>query len=245
MNRIKVNVFISSIAFVLGFSLVFTLLGASATAAGKFLFHYKILFARIAGAVVILLGLHLTGILRIPFLYQEKRIQISQKPPGLAGAFILGLAFAFGWTPCIGPFLGAVLALAADKATVGSGILLLLAFSLGLGIPFLLAAAAIDYFFSAFQKIKHYFHWIEVIGGILLVVIGIFLITGSFTRLAGLASALPEIATGPSGDNLSILSAFIAGFLAFLSPCVLPLIPGYLSYMSGLTMQELRASASN
>jgi len=117
---------------------------------------------------------------------------------------------------------------------------LLFAFSLGLGLPFLVAAFAVNAFLGAFQRIKHWFHLIEITGGVLLMIIGIMLLTGSFTHLARLSSALPEIAIGPSGDNLSFISAFIAGLLAFLSPCVLPLIPGYLSYISGISLQDLK-----
>lgn len=236
----KGRVFWASLAFVFGFSLTFTLLGASATTIGKFLFLNKSLFTKIAGVLVIILGLHLMGIFRIPWLYQEKRFQMTRKPPGMLGAFVMGLAFAFGWTPCIGPFLGATLALAAQKQTVTSGMILLFVFSLGLGIPFLLTSLAIKIFFSVFQRIKRYFHAIEIIGGILLAAMGILLLTGSFTRLNYLAVNLPELSLGPSGQNLSMLSAFAAGILAFLSPCVLPLIPGYISYVSGVSLEDLQ-----
>lgn len=236
----KSRVFWTSLAFVAGFSIAFTLLGASATALGKFLFTNKILFARIAGVLVIVFGIHMTGVLKIPFLYQEKRMQIARKPPGFFGAFVIGFAFALGWTPCIGPFLGTTLALAAERQTVLSGMLLLFTFSLGLGIPFLLTSLALDAFFSLFGRIKKYFHTIEIVGGGLLVAIGALLVSGSFTRLASLASALPEIGLGPSGESLTFLSALAAGGLAFLSPCVLPLIPGYIAYVSGTSLQELQ-----
>lgn len=236
----KFRVFWTSLAFVCGFSIAFVLLGATATGIGKFLITNKSLFTKIAGIVVILLGLHMTGVVRIPLLYREKRVQIARKPPGILGALLLGFAFAIGWTPCIGPFLGATLTLAAEKETVRSGMLLLFAFSMGLGIPFLLVALALNTFFKAFERIKKHFHAIEIIGGSLLILIGILLITGSFTRLARLASGLPEIGLGPSGENLSLVSAFVAGLLAFLSPCVLPLIPGYISYVSGSTLQDLQ-----
>lgn len=242
MGSLRLRVFWTSLAFVIGFSIAFTLLGASATSLGKFIFVNKSIFTKIAGGVVIVLGLHMTGIFRIPFLYKEKRMQITKKPPGMLGAMVIGFAFALGWTPCIGPFLGATLALAAQKETVFSGMLLLFAFSIGLGIPFLLTSLAINAFLSAFQKIKKYFHWIEITGGALLVAIGILLLTGSFTRLASLAAGLPEFGLGPSGQNLSLISAFAAGVLAFLSPCVLPLIPGYISYVSGASLQELQQS---
>lgn len=243
MSREKWHVFFTSLAFVIGFSLVFTLLGASATSIGSFLRLNKLLFARVAGVVVILLGLHLSGLLRISFLYREKRLQVTRKPPGMPGAFLMGLAFAFGWTPCIGPFLGAALTLAAQKETVAQGMSLLFLFSLGLGIPFLLTSLAIGTFFQAFGRIKKHFHLVEVVGGALLVFIGVLMVTGSFTSLARLASRF-EVTLGPGADHLTLVSAFVAGLLAFLSPCVLPLIPGYISYVSGVSLQELQKPAS-
>jgi cytochrome c-type biogenesis protein len=241
----KWQVFWTSLAFVFGFSVAFTLLGASATSIGKFLFTNKSILTKASGLLVVVFGLHMIGIFRIPLLYQEKRFQVARKPPGALGAFLIGLAFAFGWTPCIGPFLGAALTLAAQKQTVLSGMLLLFTFSLGLGIPLLLTSIAFNAFLSAFQRIKRYFHLIEIVGGGLLVAIGILLITGGFTRLASRASGLPEISLGPSGENLTFVSAFIAGILAFVSPCVLPLIPGYISYVSGVSLQELQQGSGS
>ncbi len=245
MGKKQSIIFWSSLAFVLGFSLAFTALGASATTIGYFLNSNKFLFSEIAGVVIIILGLHLMGVLRgikfLNFLYQEKRVHVTNKPPGLLGAFLMGLAFAVGWTPCIGPFLGTVLTLAAEKNTVIQGMILLFTFSLGLGIPFLLTSLAIGLFFTIFNKVKHYFHWIELLGGGLLVVIGILLVSGEFTQLAELASKFSNYGfLGPSGNNLSLLTAFIAGAIAFFSPCVLPLIPGYISYISGISVQELQ-----
>jgi len=244
-NKIEFRIFSTSLAFVLGFSLVFTLLGASATTIGEFLVENKRLFAEAAGVVVIILGLHLMGVFQIPWLYREKRFQLANKPPGILGAFLMGLAFAFGWTPCIGPFLGAVLTLAAEKDTVLKGMLLLFVFSLGLGIPFLLTSLALQAFFVFFAKMKHYFHVVEIVGGGLLVAIGILLLTGGFTRLAMLASGLEFGLNGPNGESLSLISAFFAGIIAFLSPCVLPLIPGYISYMSGISVQDLQNKSAS
>lgn len=237
------TIFFTSLAFVVGFSLVFTLLGASATTLGSFLVENKTRFAEIAGVVVILLGLHLMGILKLGFLYREKRFAVAPRRPGIVGAFLMGLAFAFGWTPCIGPFLGAVLALAAEKNTVGQGMFLLFAFSLGLGIPFLVTSLALGAFFSFFKKMKRHFHMVEIGGGALLVIIGILLLTGSFTRIAILAQGITPGFTGPDGNSLTLASAFAAGVIAFLSPCVLPLIPGYISYMSGVSVTDLREGA--
>jgi len=236
-------IFLTSLSFVIGFSVAFTLLGASATAIGEFLIKNKVIISRVAGVVVIIFGLQMMGVLKLSLLYREKRFQVEKKRPGIIGAFIMGLAFAIGWTPCIGPFLGTALSLAAEKSTVAEGMLLLFVFSLGLGIPFLITSLAINLFFSLFERIKNFFHVVEITGGTLLVVIGVLLALGSFTRLARFASGLPDFGLGPNGSDLTLVSAFVAGFLAFLSPCVLPLIPGYISYVSGVSLQDLRKEA--
>ena len=178
------RVVMSSLAFILGFSIVFIALGASASAIGQFLMARLTLMNRIAGAVIILFGLHTMGVLRIEWLYQEKRVQTSRRPAGPFGAMLVGIAFAFGWTPCIGPILAGILAIAAAQNTVGDGIRLLAAYSLGLGVPFLATALAIDRFFAAFAKIRRHYHIIEIVSGILLIVIGVLIFTDRFTILA-------------------------------------------------------------
>ena len=174
----------ASLAFILGFSIVFVALGASASALGQFLMSRLTLLNRIAGAIIIIFGLHTMGVLRIEWLYQEKRVQTSRQPAGLVGAMLVGIAFAFGWTPCIGPILAGILAVAAAQETVGDGIRLLSAYSLGLGVPFLATALAIDRFFAAFAKIRRHYHMIEIVSGALLIVIGVLIFTNRFTVLA-------------------------------------------------------------
>jgi cytochrome c-type biogenesis protein len=171
------RVLIASIFFILGFSFVFVSLGAAASALGQFLLERLRLLSKIAGAVVILFGLHTMGVLRIDWLYSEKRVQMDRKPTGVAGAFLVGLAFAFGWTPCI-------LAVAASQDTIWKGIQLLAIYSLGLGIPFLLTALAINQFFAAFARIRRHYHKIEVVSGALLVLIGVLIFTDQFTIIA-------------------------------------------------------------
>lgn len=178
------RVLIASIFFILGFSFVFVALGAAASALGQFLLERLRLLSKVAGAVVILFGLHTMGVLRIGWLYSEKRMQMDRKPKGVIGAFLVGLAFAFGWTPCIGPILAGILAVAAAQDTVGQGIQLLAIYSLGLGIPFLVTALAINQFFSAFAKIRKHYHAIEIASGALLVVIGLLIFTDQFTIIA-------------------------------------------------------------
>jgi len=177
------KVILSSLFFVLGFSFVFILLGASATTIGRFLLKYLRILSVIAGIVIIILGLHLAGVFRIKFLYFEKKFQVQKKPVNVFGSFLLGVAFAFGWTPCIGPILAAILAVAASQGTIAKGILLLTSYSLGMAIPFMITSLSITLFFKLFDKIKKYFNIIEWISGILLVIIGLLMVTGIFTRI--------------------------------------------------------------
>ena len=178
------QVILSSLAFIVGFSLVFISLGASASYVGQFLTSRLTLLGRIAGAIIIVFGLHTMGVLRIEWLYQEKRVQTSRRPAGFVGAVFVGIAFAFGWTPCIGPILAGILAIAATQDTVGHGVRLLAAYSLGLAVPFFATALAINRFFAAFAKIRRHYHAIEMASGALLVVIGVLIFTNRFTVIA-------------------------------------------------------------
>ena len=177
----RLQVFVTSLAFVIGFSIVFVLLGASATAIGKLMFARLPLLSKIAGAILIVFGLHTMGVFRLGFLETEKRMQSQRKPAGPLGALLVGVAFAFGWTPCIGPILGGILAVAGSKNSVGEGITLLAVYSMGLGIPFLLTSLAINQFFGAAKRIRRYYHAIEVASGALLIAIGLLIITGQLT----------------------------------------------------------------
>ena len=180
----RAQVFLTSLIFVLGFSLVFIALGASATAVGKFLFARLPLLSKIAGVVLILFGLHTMGVFRMAFLDQEKRVHAQRKPAGPLGALLVGIAFAFGWTPCIGPILGGILAIAGSKSTISEGVVLLAVYSLGLGIPFLLTSLAINKFFGAAKKIRRYYHAVELTSGGLLIAIGVLILTGQLTIIA-------------------------------------------------------------
>jgi cytochrome c-type biogenesis protein len=177
----RLQVFLTSLAFVIGFSIVFVLLGASATAIGKFMFAKLPLLSKIAGGILIVFGLHTMGVFRLSFLEAEKRVHSNRKPAGPLGAMLVGVAFAFGWTPCIGPILGGILAIAGSKSSVGEGITLLAVYSLGLGIPFLLTSLAINQFFGAAKRIRRYYHAIELASGALLIAIGVLIITGQLT----------------------------------------------------------------
>jgi cytochrome c-type biogenesis protein len=170
-----------SLAFVLGFSVVFIVLGASASAIGTFISGKLNILTKIAGALIIVFGLHMMGVFRLAFLDNEKRAQTQRKPTGPLGAFLVGLAFAFGWTPCIGPILAGILVVAGSQETIGEGVLLLAVYSLGLGVPFLLTSIAIDRFFSVAAAIRRHYHAIEMVSGSLLVAIGVLIFTEQLT----------------------------------------------------------------
>ena len=180
----KRQVIITSLFFILGFSLVFVSLGASATFLGQFLMERLTIFGKVAGVLLIIFGLHTIGVFKIPFLLNEARVQANTKPASMIGAVIVGISFAFGWTPCIGPILSAILLFAAQQETVNQGILLLSIYSLGLAIPFLLTALAINQFFAAFKKIRRHYHTIEIVSGVLMIVVGVLIFTNRFTIIA-------------------------------------------------------------
>ena len=181
--RSSAKVLSNALLFVLGFSFVFVALGASATFFGKFLLTELGILRRIAGILVILFGIHMLGVFRIGFLDQEKRYHQRTKSLGLFGSFLVGVAFALGWTPCIGPILATILFLASTKETVAQGIWLLGIYSAGLGIPFLLAALAVDRFFQVSSTFKRHFRAIEITSGLLLIAVGILILTDDLTRI--------------------------------------------------------------
>jgi cytochrome c-type biogenesis protein len=181
--RVRRETVAAAILFVLGFSTVFVALGASASAIGGLIRAYSGILATIAGLAIIVMGLHFLGLTRVAFLMREKRAAVA-KPVGLWGAYVMGLAFAFGWTPCIGPILAAILAVAASEATVSRGASLLAVYSLGLGIPFVLAALAIEPFAAFLARFKHHLHRVEQVMGALLVLTGIAFLTGTITSFS-------------------------------------------------------------
>jgi cytochrome c-type biogenesis protein len=178
------RIVLASLAFILGFSLVFVALGATASAAGRFLLERLPVLSRLAGVVIIVFGLHTMGVLRIEWLYRTKQVHTSRRPAGLVGALLVGAAFAFGWTPCLGPILAGILAVGASRDTVGDAVRLLATYSLGLGVPFLATGLAINRFFGAMAKIRRHYHAIEMVSGALLVVIGLLIFSNRFTVIA-------------------------------------------------------------
>lgn len=172
---------ISALFFVLGLSTVFLILGFTASAFGAFFLQNQTLFAQVSGVVVIIFGLHFLNVFRIPFLDQEARLDVGDRGGSSFGAYVLGLAFAFGWTPCIGPQLGAILSLAASEASMARGTVLLGVYAVGLGVPFLLAAMFITRAMGVMNRIKRHMALIERIMGVLLIAVGLALVTGAFT----------------------------------------------------------------
>lgn len=181
-RRIPPRVIWNALGFILGFSAIFITMGAVATSAGQLLMSYRHVLGRIAGVIVILFGLHLTGVLKLTVLY---RIRGFQKLPGRTGSFgtsfVLGAAISFGWLPCIGPVLAAILTMAAAQESVGQGVALLSLYSLGLGIPFLLSALAIPLFLSGMKRFRHHIRTVEIAAGCILIILGALLVADRMT----------------------------------------------------------------
>lgn len=171
-----------TILFVLGFSLIFVLMGASASFLGTYLFTKQKIIRIIGGIIVILFGLHISGLFNIKFLQYEKKLHLKSKPANKFGSFLVGSAFGIGWTPCVGPILGSILMLAANDATLSKGILLLSFYSLGLALPFLLLSIGIGKALVLLSRIKRHFRLISIISGILLSAIGVWIIIGALSN---------------------------------------------------------------
>jgi len=193
-SQLLSKLMLNSVSFILGFSVVFVMLGAISTEVGQLMARYKSLLAQVAGVVIILFGLHLTGIFRINALYADKRLHNVKGGSTVAGAFLIGFAFAFGWTPCVGPILAVILGLAAAQDSVVKGIVLLAIYSLGLAVPFLLTALALERFLKFYGRFKTFMHGVEVFSGALLIALGVLLVFGRFTILSNYLSFLNRFA---------------------------------------------------
>ena len=183
-EALRSNVLKYAISFVLGFSVVFVLMGASATYLSSLLYEYFDYLRIIGGIVIIIFGIHFTQLIQLPFLNSDTRIQINNYKPGLIGSFIVGLSFAFGWTPCIGPILGSVLSVAATSENIAEGTFLLAVYSAGLGIPFIIAAYGIGAFLKFLSKIRKHIRAIEIFTGLLLIIFGGLILTNRIQELA-------------------------------------------------------------
>ncbi len=187
---IRQKTLLHSLGFILGFTFVFVLLGASATLVGSFLRDHAVAIRRVGGVLLILLGAHVTGLLPFRFLLGEKRISLTHKPAGYVGSFLVGIAFAAGWTPCIGPILAAILAVAATEEHVYQGILLLFLYSMGLGVPFFVSSLAMHKFLLVFNRFKKYIHFFELLTGALMILVGILIYANWLSRLSTLMTPL-------------------------------------------------------
>jgi cytochrome c-type biogenesis protein len=238
------------VAFVLGFSVVFVLLGATASALGSLLYDVRGPLTRIGGLVVIVFGLHTLGVIHIPFLeYDTRRQQAPDRRWGYLSSGLMGVFFSAGWAPCVGPVLGAVLTMALNADGVARGVYLLSAYSLGLGIPFLIAAAGIGNVSYLLRRYSRYLRYVSAVTGVFLIIVGVMLLTNTLSYFATVASFNQFQSTLDQGvvsfwqrlssrnvdmdpTSISFGLAFLAGLASFLSPCVLSLVPAYIGYLS-------------
>jgi cytochrome c-type biogenesis protein len=184
-SEIRKKVFLSTFLFVLGFSLVFILMGASASYLGGLMYTYKKLIRIIGGILIIILGIHLTGIIRIPGLDFEKRITLEKKPLHFLGTLIIGMAFGAGWSPCIGPLLGSILIIAGSQETVWQGVILLGIYSAGLAIPFIIISIFINFLLTFIKKASKVLRYVNVVAGVVLIVVGLILVSNKLYVFSG------------------------------------------------------------
>lgn len=237
-NRLKI--FVHALLFVLGFSLVFVIgWGGSVTALGQLFGAYKRVIAQIGGVVVIVFGLATLDLIRIPWFYADTRAQYTGQRGTFGGSALMGIFFAAGWSPCIGATLGAILTMGLSQQTVGQAMWLASGYSLGLGIPFLAMALGLERALGWIKRIRPYQNYFKIASGLFIIAIGILLLTNTMTLIAIWAfqnGLFIDFSTYTGA--LSYLTAIIAGLLSFLSPCVLPLVPAYLGYLSGHTFNQ-------
>jgi cytochrome c-type biogenesis protein len=227
-----------SLAFVLGLSTVFVALGFGAGFISNFLFDFGDLLQTVAGLVLIVMGLAMLRVLPIPWMQRDLRFHLASKPPGYAGSALVGVAFAAGWTPCVGPILAGILALAGSSGSAGEGALLLGVYALGFALPFLLFAQLLP----LWRQLRRHGRLLERLGGVLLILVGLILVFGWVSRFAPYLAGLGSLESVLSrGAEPSLALAFTAGALSFLSPCVLPILPSFLAYLLGKNAAALAA----
>jgi cytochrome c-type biogenesis protein len=232
----RLVIFLHAVAFVIGFTIIFVIgWGGAATLLGGLFREYKDWIARIGGLVLIFFGLATMDVIRVPWFYMDTRPEFKGRTGTFVGSLAMGLFFAAGWSPCIGATLGAILTLGYSQDTIWQSMILSSGYSLGMGIPFLLLAIGLEGAMPLVRRMRKYLRTFQIISGLLIIAIGIMLISAQMTVLAnwamktGLYLDLPSQASGAPG----YLTAVAAGVLSFLSPCVLPLVPAYLGYLSG------------
>jgi cytochrome c-type biogenesis protein len=237
----RLKIFLHALLFVAGFSVVFVIgWGGSVTLVGQFFSAYKRIIAQIGGIVVIMFGLATLEVIRIPWFYADTRATYAGKRGTYGGSALMGIFFAAGWSPCIGATLGAILTMGLSQQTVGQAMWLASGYSLGLGIPFLAMALGLERATGWVKRLGRYRRAIQIASGIFIIAIGILLFTNTMTLIAIWAfkhgyyvEKFARFAAAPT-----YFTAILAGLLSFLSPCVLPLVPAYLGYLSGHTFQK-------
>lgn len=236
----RLHVTLHSVAFILGLTSVFVALGFSAGLVSDFLFHYGDGVRFMAGGFLIFFGLLMLRLIPIPFLQRDLRAHLTTKPAGYGGSVVVGVAFGAGWTPCIGPILSGILFIAAN-GSAAQGSLLLFVYSLGFAVPFLIAAQAL----TAFRRLNKYVGIIEKIGGVLLIVVGVLLLTDTIAALSPYLASMGSLESLlETGGAPTLGLAFLAGALSFLSPCVLPILPSFLAYLTGMSADKLLNTSS-
>jgi cytochrome c-type biogenesis protein len=238
----RLRIFSHALLFVAGFSLVFIVgWGGSATLVGQLFGTYKRIIAQIGGVIVIMFGLATLEVIRIPWFYADTRSYYHGKAGTFANSGLMGILFAAGWSPCIGATLGAILTMGLSQQTVGQAMWLASGYSLGLGIPFLAMALALERATGWIKRISRYRRVIQIASGMFMIIIGMLLLTNTMSLISIWAfkngyfiESFASYAAAPT-----YFTAIVAGFLSFLSPCVLPIVPAYLGYLSGHTIQRL------
>jgi cytochrome c-type biogenesis protein len=241
-------IFLHAAAFVLGFSAIFVILfGGAFAALSQFLVQYKVEIAKVSGAIVIVFGLATMRVLKIPFLYYDTRRQFAGRPElGYVSSFAMGMFFAAGWTPCIGLVLGSILQLGFQGQT-GASLLLATGYAMGLGVPFLVMGLLVDRLSRLVRRLMRHLTIVEFVTGVFLIILGLLLISGELpalmSRLSSSFTTFDEGLIG-AGDPTFII-AVLGGLLSFLSPCVLPLVPAYIGYLSSHVVGQASAESKN
>lgn len=242
---VRLHVTLHSIVFLAGVSMVFISFGIMGGLVGNFLFSFGDALRIIAGIFLLLFGLIMLKAIPIPFLQRDLRAHLSTKPTGFAGSFLVGLAFGAGWSPCIGPILASIIAIASTQGSALQGGILLAVYSLGFSVPFLIFAQLLP----MVRKFNKYVGLIEKIGGVLLIIVGILLLTNAINALSPYLAGFGSV-EGILGENTAVMPgeaiplslypiSFAAGVLSFLSPCVLPILPSFLAYLTGVSADKL------